>query len=126
MNRGYWSRYYCFNTFIERFIENEENDLQIISIGCGLDTAPFNMLDKYNKKNFKYFECDLDCVVSQKIKFIKKNKDFLNFLDKFSSKPLVDYNKPELISEKYVLFPCDLNKTEQIIESFTHYGIDSK
>lgn len=47
MNRGYWMRHYCFKTIVKKFIQtNSKQKVQIISIGCGLDTLPFNLLNE--------------------------------------------------------------------------------
>ena len=121
LNRGYWLRYWCFRKLVESFIQNEKEDLQIVSLGCGLDTLPFYILKKYPKKNFNYFECDLEVVTKHKISFIENNKTLEEFL-KASSKNL-KINGSSLNSEKYNLFPCDLNYPKKIGEVLEKNGL---
>lgn len=124
LNRGYWLRYWCFRSLVENFIINEKNDLQIISLGCGLDTLPFYLLKKYPNKKFTYYECDLEAVTKHKITFIKKNKNFENFL-KSSSKDL-KISEKSIISSKYHLFPFNLNTPTNLPSIFKKSQIDPK
>ena len=64
MNRGYWLRYYCFRQVVNKFMNNVDGPCQIVSLGCGLDTLPFNLLYEYKDKDFLYLECDLPSVVT--------------------------------------------------------------
>ena len=82
LHHGYWARSWCFNSFARSFLRNSKEEVQILSIGCGLDTLPFNLLNIIDEKNapFRFYECDLESVVKQKIGVINKNKDFANFL----------------------------------------------
>lgn len=83
MHRGYWSRFWCFNSIASHFLKNSKGKVQILSIGCGLDTMPFNLLRDQTQNqytDFCYFECDLKDVVEQKIDIITKHNDFIGFL----------------------------------------------
>jgi hypothetical protein len=44
--------------------------VQILSLGCGLETLWFNLMEneKYQKRNIKFVELDLHTVVKRKIK----------------------------------------------------------
>lgn len=92
MHRGYWSRFWCFNSLTTHFLKNSKKKVQILSIGCGLDTMPFNLLkdeEKNKYPEFCYFECDLKEVVEQKIDIITKNSEFIGFLKNKSKAELV-------------------------------------
>lgn len=49
--------------------------VQILSLGCGLETLWFNLIEseKYQKRDFKFVEMDLHSVVKKKIKKIEKS-----------------------------------------------------
>ncbi len=81
LNRGYWLRYMFFSRLVRRFIESNKN-AQVISLGCGYDTLPFNMLNEYEDVDFKYIELDLQKVVQRKIQFIKKDSILVEMLQK--------------------------------------------
>jgi len=92
MHRGYWSRFWCFNSLTSNFLKSAKGKVQILSVGCGLDTMAFNLLKnqehcKYS--DFCYFECDLKDVVEQKIDVITKNNEFIDFLNNKSQTKLV-------------------------------------
>lgn len=92
MHRGYWSRFWCFNSVMTSFLRNVKGKAQILSIGCGLDTMPFNLLKDQSKNqyaDFCYFECDLKDVVQQKIDTITKNSGFIGFLKQKSDAEVV-------------------------------------
>lgn len=46
--------------------------MQVVSLGCGLETLWFNLMEeeRYQKKEFKFVELDLHSVVNKKIKKI--------------------------------------------------------
>lgn len=92
MHRGYWSRFWCFNAITTKFLKNAKGRVQVLSLGCGLDTMPFNLLrDQAEQKyaDFCYFECDLKDVVQQKIDVISKHSDFVGFVKQKSSTEVV-------------------------------------
>lgn len=92
MHRGYWSRFWCFNSIADQFLKNAKSKVQIISVGCGLDTLPFNLLKEQAQKHyadFCYFECDLKDVVQQKIDIITKHIDFVGFIKQKSETEVV-------------------------------------
>lgn len=94
MHRGYWSRFWCFNSLTTHFLKNVKGKAQILSIGCGLDTMPFNLLRERNERgygDFCYYECDLRDVIEQKIDIITKHGDFIGFLkDQSTTEVIID------------------------------------
>jgi O-methyltransferase involved in polyketide biosynthesis len=76
MHRGYWARLYLFKHILDKFLsegmtynDSANNlELQVISIGCGLDTSYFN--ERSNEKqnlNYTYIEVDLPSVCEKKV-----------------------------------------------------------
>lgn len=47
LNRGYWIRSHSFRVLVEKFLEMTTGRVQVVSLGCGLDTLPFNLINKY-------------------------------------------------------------------------------
>lgn len=46
MHRGYWARVHLVKKIAESFIKSSENlPIQIISLGCGLETLWFNLME---------------------------------------------------------------------------------
>ena len=50
--------------------------MQIVSLGCGLETLWFNLIgeESYRERDVKFVELDLDSVAKKKIKKIEKSK----------------------------------------------------
>jgi len=77
INRGTWSRVYSISSTLDRVIsslsnKNSENNepiqLQIISLGAGLDTLYFNIVEKYEGKlKLKFIELDYEQIVKKKV-----------------------------------------------------------
>ena len=102
LHHGYWARFWCFNSFARSFLRNAESEVQILSIGCGLDTLPFNLLNLMDKQlaPFSFYECDLESVVKQKIGVIKGNQQFSDFLTARAGEHTVSTGK--LIRERRI------------------------
>ena len=125
LNKGYWCRSYIVNKLMQSFISNSSQEVQLISLGCGLDTAPFNIIKGFENTNakFKFFETDLQSVVSDKIGFIKHNHSFKSFIE--------DHLKCQILpnsveGSKYSLFPFDLNHPHLLEQTFTTNKVDRR
>lgn len=80
MHRGYWARVHVVRKLVEKFLSTSKGiglfdvdlPVQVLSLGCGLETLWFNLIEneKYQKKDFKFVELDLHSVVDKKIKKI--------------------------------------------------------
>ena len=59
-------------------------EVQIISLGCGLDTLWFNLAidEKMAKHKFSYLELDLPNVVKRKVKKIQHSKKIMELFNK--------------------------------------------
>lgn len=126
LNKGYWCRYYCIYTLLEKFIKHSEDPVQIVSLGAGLDTSPFNLLvsaAKNGKHNLTFFESDLPEVVEEKMRAIKHHNDFSKFVE-------VDlqsrFENNMILGPKYNLFALDLNHPEQVNDIFYKMKIEPK
>ena len=124
MNKGYWCRYYCIYTILRKFIKNSKEPVQIVSLGCGLDTTPFNLINELAQENithFRIFESDLESVVKDKISVIKHHSEFGSYIeDKLKS----TIDKHHISGERYSLFPFDLNDPKMLAEVFKNASID--
>ena len=83
MHRGYWARVHLVKKLVQKFITTSKGiilvikqeigiPVQVISLGCGLETLWFNLIknEKYQNQNFKFIDLDLLSVVNKKIKKI--------------------------------------------------------
>ena len=126
MHRGYWCRSWCFSSIVAKFVREAKGKVQVISVGCGLDTLPFNLLREMPAADVVYFECDLRDVVRQKIEVISKHADFIGFLRQRSATELVldTGAKTRLLSNNYRLFDCDLNDVSGLQTALADVGVD--
>jgi len=77
MHRGYWARLYLFKHILDKFlVEGIEDvatsaktlELQVLSLGCGLDTSYFNERNNEKEKlSYRYIEIDLPIVCEKKV-----------------------------------------------------------
>ena len=126
MNKGYWCRFYCIYTIIKQFIKNSKEPVQIVSLGSGLDTTPFNLIEEFAKENlshFRIFESDLESVVKDKISVIKHHSEFKNYIEQNLKSTI---NNNSISGERYSLFPFDLNEPKQLCDIFKIAGIDCR
>jgi O-methyltransferase involved in polyketide biosynthesis len=128
LNKGYWSRYYCIYNLIQNFLNDCEDDVQVVSLGCGLDTMPFNMIQQFkdqNKKiNFSFFECDLKSVVEQKIKFITSNGKFDTFLLQNCKDTII--TNDFINSDRYNIFDADLDDVGYLEQQLSKFGFNKE
>ena len=92
MHRGYWARVHVVRRLVENFVASShskslnisEERVQIVSLGCGLETLWFNLMEEesYRERDVKFVELDLDTVTKKKIKKIEKSKLITNLLTK--------------------------------------------
>ena len=56
-------------------MNNSGENVQIVSLGCGLETLWFNLMDEgHITKKFRFVELDLESVVKKKIRKINHSK----------------------------------------------------
>lgn len=126
LNKGYWCRYYCIYTLLEKFIKHSADHVQIVSLGAGLDTSPFNLLSnaaQNGKHNVTFFESDLPEVVEEKMRAIKHSPEFAKFVEvDLQSK----FENSVITGPKYNLFAFDLNQPEKLSATFQNMKIDPK
>lgn len=77
MHRGYWARLYLFKHILDKFLAEGKMvgtslaktlELQVLSLGCGLDTSYFNERNNEKEKlNYRYVEIDLPSVCEKKV-----------------------------------------------------------
>jgi len=126
MNKGYWSRYYCIYNLIQEFLLNCPDEVQILSLGCGLDTMPFNLFKSFkevhNRTNFSFFECDLKSVVMQKVKIISTHAKMEDAIKGQSE----DYSvgQDHIKTSRYSLFDVDLNDVGALQKQLDKFGFD--
>lgn len=84
MHRGYWARLYLFKHILDKFLaEAKTLELQVLSLGCGLDTSYFNERNNEKEKlNYRYVEIDLPSVCEKKIRKIQKSEKIKTLLSK--------------------------------------------
>ena len=67
--------------------------MQIVALGCGLETLWFNLMDEgYAIKDFRFVELDLELVVKRKIRKIKKSKKLGSLFDRLKVTPKISGN----------------------------------
>lgn len=98
IHRGYWARVHIVRRLVETMITHGTprltlgSNVQIISLGCGLETLWFNLAEQHPKMNYKFIELDLEGVVKKKIKKINHSKKIAQLFEKLNIKPDVDRN----------------------------------
>jgi len=126
LNKGYWSRYYCIYNLAHQFLLSCSDDVQILSVGCGLDTMPFNLFksfkEQYNRTNFSIFECDLKSVVTQKVKFISSHSKLEETIASQSEE--VNVGPDHIKTNRYSLFDVDLNDIGYLQKQLEKFGFD--
>lgn len=118
MHRGYWARVHVVKKLVEKFLATSKDlPVQILSLGCGLETLWFNLIEneKYQKKDFKFVELDLHSVVNKKIKKIEKSNKIKQLVSKVglhdNHKISEDYSYLNF-GDRYMLRACDLSNLE--------------
>ena len=127
INRGTWTRVFSIRTLINNFIEKfkEEDTIQIISLGGGLDTSFFYFEenhDLFREINIKYCEVDLNDITKEKITVIKENSILQNLIFKDESAWFL--SDDSLISNRYWLIPWDIKETELLQEKLKQAGVN--
>lgn len=126
LNKGYWCRYYCIYTLLKRFLRDFKGPVQIVSLGCGLDTTPFNLFVDFaaeGRTDFAIFESDLEQVVTEKVSVIRHHPHFLGFVEKDLGSTV---GKKEVHGGRYGLFPLDLNEPASLKGVFQAAKVDPK
>jgi hypothetical protein len=128
LNKGYWSRYFCIYNLVHKFLLgcSDSEEAQILSVGCGLDTMPFNLFktfkEQYNRTNFSYFECDLKSVAQQKAKIISSHSKLEETIA--SGTESVNIGQDFVKTNRYALFDADLNDVGHLQKQLERFGFD--
>ncbi|UVC50238.1 Leucine carboxyl methyltransferase 2 [Theileria orientalis] len=93
----------CFEEFFSYF-KNEK--AQFLSLGTGLDTTPYHLLETYD--NVVCFDHDFEETMKSKAQIMKKNKKFFELLPDLRDSG--DY----VTSERYKMVPFDLNDFDKL------------
>ena len=82
LHRGYYLRVRSVWERVVRFIEAADDGavIQIVNIGCGFDTLFFRLKSKFSKRRFRFIDIDLEDVVHQKIRLIRKSEKLCGLL----------------------------------------------
>ena len=124
IHRGYWARVFIVRRLIETMIQHgtfesyQGENVQIVSLGCGLETVWFNLMEEgHIKKPFKFVELDLESVVKKKIRKINHSKKLAKLFEKIELKPVVsgipcvikEHQHLLKVADAYTLTACDLS-----------------
>ena len=124
IHRGYWARVHIVRKLIETMIQHGTSaryigeNVQIVSLGSGLETLWFNLIEEGNiKKPFKFIELDLESVVKKKIRKINHSKKLNKLFEKINLQPKISgkiWFHSELqhlfkLGEAYTLAVCDIS-----------------
>ena len=126
-HRSYWMRAFTMRSIQKDFLtpvgdSSDSIERQIINIGCGLDTAAFNLVkDKSKYVNFTYYEFDLQEIAEEKATLIRETPEILRLFPKAkfaaSSGPLVD-------ASIYKLDSCNLYDLASMDKKFKTLKLD--
>jgi O-methyltransferase involved in polyketide biosynthesis len=122
MNRGIWSRVYSIKSTVEKVLtEYKDTEVNIISIGSGLDTLYFLLKEKFS--NIKYFEFDYDDICFKKIELIKKS-DLLKSVISKDFDNSVKLSHGNIYAKDYYLLKCDVSNSDDFIAKLKETDID--
>lgn len=124
VHRGYYIRAktidHSLRTFIGHYCNdnnNQSNDnlttIQIISLGAGFDTSYFRLKELGLLKRCRFVEIDFPDVVRRKINIIQRHDVLKDTIGQYN----VDPGNHSLVSDDYVIIPCDLTDLNKL-ESF--------
>ncbi|CAI5757675.1 unnamed protein product [Candida verbasci] len=117
INRGYWIRMETIRTMIMRIISfNSGAKINIINLGCGFDSLPFQMLHSNKVSNLNFIDIDYPDLIVNKYNLIMESEEIKDLIGEFTS----ESSNYKLKSNQYQLVGCDLkdiNGYKEIIES---------
>ena len=95
---------------------------QIVNLGAGFDTLFWFLASRYDNQDMPVvFEVDLPGVTSRKCLAIKAKDPLISLVEKFGK---VSFGKGDLHSNKYHLFPCDIQDLKELELKLFSSGID--
>ena len=126
MNKGTWSRIKAVRDPIEEIInkaletnttttDNNNNDtIQIINLGCGLDSLHFYLKNKFSSSNttttkIKSLELDYKDICKRKVTRIKKSDKIKQILNLDTQNNIIKNQR--IITSDYKLIDCELSYT---------------
>ena len=123
LNKGYWLRSHVISKLVQSFVAHSKEEVQVLSLGCGLDTAPFNLLSSLEGSGtkLKYFESDLESVVAEKVGVISHHAPFKQFVEGHLHSQLLPQG---VDGDKYALFPLDLNRPDLLAPTLAAHRVD--
>ncbi len=105
----------------KKFSVSDAISRQIINLGCGLDTTPFNLLVSQDEcVHFKYIEIDLADVVNQKTHVIQKDPMIRELL----GETLQFGDQLQVQSKRYALATNDITKIKSLDQKLRLAGIN--
>ncbi|CAG7830754.1 unnamed protein product [Allacma fusca] len=72
--RGYYVRFRVCDFFLRNILRAAEEPIQILSLGCGMDTTFFRVLPQFESKILRFFELDFPSVIEAKKEIIAENE----------------------------------------------------
>ncbi len=121
INKGTYTRVRAIRNQITYLIDNlvvERNQsVQIINLGCGMDSLYFVLKDTYKDKlsnKLKFVDLDYSEITKQKIKFIQAS----NVLSDLIPSLTVSSDKKKLISDDYTIYNCNIADKAELENAF--------
>ena len=123
------SRVLAIRNQIEFIIEsnikkNEQNSIQVLNLGCGMDSLYFYLKEKYPTINLKLLEIDYHDITKKKVKFIQTSKKLSEKLIDFDDKSISECKK-KLITKDYIILDCDLTQGNKVQNCIKESNLDS-
>jgi len=118
IHRGYYIRYKCIRTLVDKFIAKCDRKCQIVSIGAGFDTLYWNLHETDNLPKYGIYEFDLKEVVEKKSFFVSTRHPLQKCL-----RGNVEITKERIESESYHLFTGDICCISDIDKRLVSAGI---
>ncbi|XP_045172598.2 tRNA wybutosine-synthesizing protein 4-like [Mercenaria mercenaria] len=111
IHRGYYIRAQTIDYILNKFLESNPGDKQIISLGAGFDSAYFRLKAQNLLQGTVFFEVDFPEVVKRKHALIDSNPEMLALVGESCS--LIHEKSPhiEISTSSYKLLGADLSQT---------------
>jgi hypothetical protein len=121
INRGTYTRTYAIDRCINKFIQWNHKECQVVSLGAGSDSRYFN-LKVADKQPKLYVEIDYPQITSKKAMAICKNAKTKSMLNEVR----IEGGGTELISADYWLLSEDLTSFDRILQRMVSMGFDTQ
>lgn len=120
INAGTWTRVFAIRNFVEKILNciDKNENVNIICLGCGLDTMYFNLKEKF--ANFKFYEFDLQEPTEKKIECINKSNKLKECININEAK----VGKDCICSKDYCILSCDVADVDKFNQKLCDLKID--